>query len=186
MKPPIEGMNKCPKCNSENIYDHSEFGLPLQHNRRCGDCGHTWADEMDNIKESVMDEKEVLCCKWAYGYKRHGTLPDKAEFPALQDLKYLPKKGKPAGSDIEYDVTFGHYGWAACYDWEFISGKILKELPPLTLLEIKELSWNCFLHIPVSPEASMKVLSIGKIKNNDIDKLIVALKQTKEVNHFGD
>jgi predicted Zn finger-like uncharacterized protein len=44
----------CPKCNSKNIHDHSEFGLPLGFNMRCGNCGHMW---IKDFNESIKADK---------------------------------------------------------------------------------------------------------------------------------
>ncbi len=32
----------CPLCGSNDLLDHSEFGLPIGHSKSCGSCKHTW------------------------------------------------------------------------------------------------------------------------------------------------
>lgn len=34
---------RCPNCDSIDVLDHTEFGLPLGHNMRCAVCGHLWS-----------------------------------------------------------------------------------------------------------------------------------------------
>jgi hypothetical protein len=35
-------IEECPQCGSNNVYDHSEFGLPLGNDRSCGSCKLLW------------------------------------------------------------------------------------------------------------------------------------------------
>ncbi len=35
---------RCSACGSTDIVDHTEFGLPMGHTHRCGDCGMTWCE----------------------------------------------------------------------------------------------------------------------------------------------
>ncbi len=43
------------RVKSDKIIDHSEFGLPLGHNRRCSVCEHTWEQpEQREIEERGM------------------------------------------------------------------------------------------------------------------------------------
>ncbi len=126
---------------------------------------------------------DMLWCRdWAYGHKIDQRLPNKIEFQALQEAGYIPKKGKIDA--LEYDITCGHYGWKVDYKWGNISKQILSDMPPLTAAEMKAFQWDCFLHIPVSSKASIKVFKIGLINNNAIDKLIKMLEMAKESGHF--
>ncbi len=48
----IDVNNKCPKCGSKNIWDHSEFGLPCGNNMRC-ECGHLWVKKDEATKKQT-------------------------------------------------------------------------------------------------------------------------------------
>jgi hypothetical protein len=93
---------------------------------KCPVCGN------EQLSGELRDR--ILCLEWAYlfslRYSLGKKLPTKEQFEAMQRKGYLPTYRKyPDGTGREFELTYGHYGWAVDYNWPEIAGKIIKAEP---------------------------------------------------------
>lgn len=74
------------------------------------------------IKDAFEDK--FICIKWACLYLLDNNLPTKEQLEAMQRKEFLPSHGEKNGR--KWELTHGHYGWVADYDWPKIATEILK------------------------------------------------------------
>jgi hypothetical protein len=89
---------------------------------KCLVCGFEHGSEV-NVND------QFLCSAWVYLYSLNRGLPTKEQFEAMQREGFLPtQRAMPDGSGRTFEVNYGHYGWAADYNWSVIAEKIMAVL----------------------------------------------------------
>lgn len=91
--------------------------------QKCPGCG---LEFHEGIELNDLDH----CLAWAHLYSTNRGLPTKQQFEAMQRQGFLPthkKYDERYGKSLEgkeFELNYGHYGWAVDYNWKEIARKI--------------------------------------------------------------